>query len=348
MLLWVLCLREFLQRGHAVWPYFCGISVAMATTHVSRTVAFVSEAPILRDHQESARRSVILLASKGFGSSNASGKKQSTRKRSTTVSQPKRTLRDALDEKPSSSETKRKGVTFNKSQQEKLLAELAAQAGQGCVGRAVQQARSLLGDNSEIDPFWELIPSLLQSKFPTVEDSEFSRIAKFVRHAINPDAFPVGFEEPDVDRNDPNRPLHEIHAYMPGLGPVTPFIERPSEQLEFCRELQDSYDTIKAEYHALMEDMKGSKNRFQSVTSMNYDSGWQTCVLFYNGHRIADFPYHLCPVTTRILENVPLAGRIAGFNRQQPQTGIPLHTDGNNMVSIGPCRWSTSHLSLVC
>jgi beta-hydroxylase len=64
---------------------------------------------------------------------------------------------------------------------------------------------------------------------------------------------------------------------------------------------------------------------------MNYDAGWKTLVLFYNGHRIKDFPYHLCPVTTQIMESVPLAGRIAGFNRQQPQSGIPLHSDGNNM-----------------
>ena len=64
---------------------------------------------------------------------------------------------------------------------------------------------------------------------------------------------------------------------------------------------------------------------------MNYDSGWRTMVLFYNGHRIDGFPYHLCPVTTKILESVPLAGRIAGFNRQRPNSGIPLHSDGNNM-----------------
>ena len=63
---------------------------------------------------------------------------------------------------------------------------------------------------------------------------------------------------------------------------------------------------------------------------MNYDSGWETLVLFYNGHRIPKFPYHLCPVTTSILESVSLAGRIAGFNRQQPNSGIPNHTDGNN------------------
>ena len=64
---------------------------------------------------------------------------------------------------------------------------------------------------------------------------------------------------------------------------------------------------------------------------MNYDSGWRTMVLFHNGHRIDGFPYHLCPVTTKILETVPLAGRIAGFNRQCPKLGIPLRSDGNNM-----------------
>ena len=39
----------------------------------------------------------------------------------------------------------------------------------------------------------------------------------------------------------------------------------------------------------------------------------------------------MCPTTTKLLETVPLAGRIAGFNRQQPKSGIPLHSDGNNM-----------------
>ena len=49
--------------------------------------------------------------------------------------------------------------------------------------------------------------------------------------------------------------------------------------------------------------------------------------------------YSLCPVTTEILESVPLAGRIAGFNRQHPQSGIPLHSDGNNM-------WLTTQLGV--
>jgi aspartyl/asparaginyl beta-hydroxylase (cupin superfamily) len=118
---------------------------------------------------------------------------------------------------------------------------------------------------------------------------------------------------------------------MPGLGPTTPF--RDPNELKLCQLLSENYETIRQEYDALVEDMESGsgKDRFQSVTSMNYEGGWRTLVLFYNGHRIPKFPYHLCPTTTKIMETVPLAGRIAGFNRQQPQTGIPLHTDGNNM-----------------
>jgi hypothetical protein len=36
------------------------------------------------------------------------------------------------------------------------------------------------------------------------------------------------------------------------------------------------------------------------------------------GHRIDDFPYERCPVTLSILDTIPIAGRIAGFNRQAP------------------------------
>lgn len=118
---------------------------------------------------------------------------------------------------------------------------------------------------------------------------------------------------------------------MPGLGDTSPFLD--PHQLDLCKQLSENYDTIVKEYEALLEERydKKGKDRFQSVTSMNYESGWKTMVLFYNGHRIKDFPYNLCPVTTKIMESVPLAGRIAGFNRQQPQSGIPLHSDGNNM-----------------
>jgi len=132
--------------------------------------------------------------------------------------------------------------------------------------------------------------------------------------------------------------MDELHAYMPGLPDTQPFHD--PAQLELCQLLSENYEVIKDEYHALLRDMEETgKDRFQSVTSMNYESGWKTVVLFYNGHRIEGFPYHLCPTTTRILETVPIAGRIAGFNRQKPQTGIPLHSDGNNM-------WLTCQMGL--
>lgn len=105
---------------------------------------------------------------------------------------------------------------------------------------------------------------------------------------------------------------------MPGLGGTEPFLD--PDQLELCRQLSENYDVITEEYEALLQerfDRKG-KDRFQSVTSMvrvflhgdggisysffimkksfthdvsahapmkNYDSGWKTMVLFYNGHR---------------------------------------------------------------
>jgi beta-hydroxylase len=116
---------------------------------------------------------------------------------------------------------------------------------------------------------------------------------------------------------------------MPGLDETKPFHD--PNQLELCQRLSENIDIIEKEYQALLDEKTKGKDRFQSVTSMNYDSGWKTLVLFYNGHRIDGFPYHLCPVTTEIMESVPLAGRIAGFNRQQPKSGIPLHSDGNNM-----------------
>jgi len=179
---------------------------------------------------------------------------------------------------------------------------------------------------TDADPFWELVPSLIASKFPNVQNNELERVAGFVRHTLD-SSLPL--EESIIQ--DPWRPHEEIHAYMPGLGETKPFHD--PAQLELCQKLSDHIDVIEKEYEALVEDMNGNgkKDRFQSVTSMNYDSGWKTLVLFYNGHRIKDFPYHLCPTTTRIMESVPLAGRIAGFNRQQPLSGIPLHSDGNNM-----------------
>jgi aspartyl/asparaginyl beta-hydroxylase (cupin superfamily) len=232
-------------------------------------------------------------------------------------------LKDTFDDKPSVEKKASSNRPFVKSEQDALIETLAAASSKTCIGQAV--AASPLTGTLDADPFWELMPSLISSRFSHVRDEQLGRVAGFVRHTLDPN-LPLD----DEIIYDPHRPEDEIHAYMPGLGPTEPF--RDPNQLELCKLMSDNYETIKAEYDALLQDIEnGGKDRFQSVTSMNYESGWKTLVLFYNGHRIPDFPYHLCPTTTRILETVPLAGRIAGFNRQQPRSGIPLHTDGNNM-----------------
>jgi len=196
----------------------------------------------------------------------------------------------------------------------------------------------------DADPFYEFLPSLIGSRFPNAKAEELERVAGFVRYAVAGEEGQRDLLE-EVIVNDPWRPHEEIHAYMPSLGPTSPF-HQPTP-LPLCSPPPANLSTITSEYEALLEhhrnlppsDLLKTPNKFQSVTSMNYDSGWKTLVLFYNGHRIDGFPYHLCPVTTEIMESVPLAGRIAGFNRQEPQSGIPLHSDGNNM-------WLTCQMGL--
>jgi len=266
------------------------------------------------------------LFAKGFGGGGSSGggfgaSKPGKKKKKQQGSRLVDTLNDK--DKDSSARKKKKGTTFNKNEQDQMLEELAASASRTAIGQAV--ASSPMAGSPDADPFWELMPSLISSRFPNAREDQLQRIAGFVRHTLDPN-LPL---EDDIVSN-PHRPHQEIHAYMPGLGEAKPFHD--PDQLELCKLMSENYETIKKEYHALLNDMETSGNdRFQSVTSMNYEAGWKTVVLFYNGHRIPDFPYHLCPVTTKILETVPIAGRIAGFNRQKPLTGIPLHSDGNNM-----------------
>lgn len=257
----------------------------------------------------------VLSASKGFGAA-------PERKEPKKGKQSSRLI-DSLEDKESTKVKSTKKPLVN-SETEDLLASLASASSRTCLGKAV--ASSPLSGTPDADPFWELMPSLISSRFPKIADQELERVAGFVRHALDPN---LPLEDSIIQ--DPYRPHEEIHAYMPGLGPTQPF--RDPNELKLCKLLSENYETIRQEYDALVEDMESGngKDRFQSVTSMNYEGGWRTLVLFYNGHRIPKFPYHLCPTTTRIMETVPLAGRIAGFNRQQPKTGIPLHTDGNNM-----------------
>jgi aspartyl/asparaginyl beta-hydroxylase (cupin superfamily) len=261
---------------------------------------------------------VALQAAQGFGAS----PKKSAKNNSKAQTKKKKAANSAQ----TNANVKVKGTTYNKAEQEQAIQQLAQSDIGQVLGRAVQSAPP------SDDPFWDMIPMLVASKFgdqasaSSSADLNMDRIAGFLRHTLDP-SLPL---EDDIIA-DPWRPHEEMHAYMPGLGPRQPFLD--PAQLGLCQLMQDNYDIISEEYKALLEDMNSAegKDRFQSVTSMNYDAGWKTLVLFYNGHRIPDFPYHLCPMTTKILETVPLAGRIAGFNRQQPQSGIPLHSDGNNM-----------------
>ena len=254
----------------------------------------------------------------GFGSSATTKKKASRGKsgRSDLIS----VLNDDDSKKKESKSFSR---TYVKSEQEEMLNELAAKSSTTAIGKAV--AKSPDYNSPEMDPFWQMLPSLISTKFPTASDKDLERVAGMVEFSIGARKI-----EDDLIEN-PWRPHTELHAYMPGLGEAQPFLD--PDQLDLCKQLAENYDVISSEYEALLKerfDRKGN-DRFQSVTSMNYEAGWKTMVLFYNGHRIKDFPYHLCPVTTKIMESVPIAGRIAGFNRQQPQSGIPLHSDGNNM-----------------
>jgi hypothetical protein len=170
--------------------------------------------------------------------------------------------------------------------------------------------------DDEQDPFWQLIEPLILSEFPA---QEVQRVLGFIQHATGR----RGLTEDIIA--DKWRPHEDIHAFMEGI-PATPF--RDTSAFPFVTELERRYDEIKAEFEALLEH---DRDRFQSVTSMNYESGWKTLVLYFNGHRIDGFPYDRCPVTSSILDTIPVAGRIAGFNRQAPNSGIPLHSDGNNM-----------------
>jgi aspartyl/asparaginyl beta-hydroxylase (cupin superfamily) len=269
-----------------------------------------------------------LDATKGFGSGGGDSSSVSGKKKKSKTNR----LLDSLQDKPKPTATNTKSVAkpYVKKEQDQLLEQLAQRAAQTPIGRAVQEFAPIQ------DPFWELMPSLIASKFPALQQRDLERIAGFVRHSLATATAAVGPIRPEDWIDDPYRPYDELHAYMPNLGPTKPFHDPATMPL--CKLMEDNYDTICKEYQALLDN--GMQDKFQSVTSLNYESGWKTLVLFYNSHRIPDFPYHLCPVTTKILETVPLAGRIAGFNRQQPGTGIPLHTDGNNM-------WLTCQMGIV-
>ena len=127
------------------------------------------------------------------------------------------------------------------------------------------------------DPFWQLVPHILNSEF---DPREIERVHGTIRFAEGDQ----GLTQDIID--DPMRPHEDIHAFMEGI-PAAQF--RDPALFPFCQELEDNYEAIKAEFKVLQEH---ENEKFQSVTSMNYDSGWKTLVLFFNGHKINGFPYH--------------------------------------------------------
>ena len=360
-----------------------GMLVSVGTIIPLTSNAFTPTAPILSTYQPI--NSDPLFAKKkskgggggfggGFGSSSAPTKKKAPRGKSgrgDLIS----TLNDDDSKKKQKKSTSQ---TYVKSDQEQLLNDLAAKSADSVIGRAV--AKSPEYNSPDMDPFWQLLPSLISTKFPSASDDDLKRVAGMVEFSLGM----RGLLEDDVI-SDPWRPHEELHAYMPGLGKTEPFLDPNS--LDLCQHLSENYDVITKEYEALLEerfDRKG-KDRFQSVTSMNCEflhvfakdgvdlrsilrsmfhdlhnlhsvyicnlsdeSGWKTMVLFYNGHRLKDFPYHLCPVTTRIMESVPLAGRIAGFNRQQPGSGIPLHRYQLQLLYTRQSHAFNFHLTKSC
>jgi hypothetical protein len=238
--------------------------------------AFISRPIIVRN--KAVDRIAPFAAAKGFGAaSTGDSKKKGNKKR---VSKKGNRLVDSLtDDRKMPVIGKPAQKPYVKSEQDAMIEQLAAQSSKTSIGRSVAEAQRVLGE-TEIDPFWELMPSLIQSRFPVMKDNQLERVAGMVKHALlSPD------NQSLLDQNiidDPWRPHNEIHAYMPNLGETKPFWD--TNELTICKQLNENYETICDEYKALLEDRK---DRFQSVTSMNYDSGWKTLVLFYNGHRVS-------------------------------------------------------------
>ena len=252
-------------------------SVVVVINYDYGAEAFISQPIIVRN--KAVDRIAPFAATKGFGAASTSdSKKKGNKKR---VSKKGNRLTDSLadDKRKMPVIGKPAQEPYVKSEQDAMIEQFAAQSSKTSIGRSVAEAQRELGE-TEIDPFWELMPSLIQSRFPVIKDNQLERVAGMVKHALlSPD------NQSLLDQNiidDPWRPHNEIHAYMPNLRDTKPFWD--TNELTICKELNENYETICDEYKALLEDRK---DRFQSVTSMNYDSGWKTLVLFYNGHRVS-------------------------------------------------------------
>ena len=255
----------------------CGVNAFVP----SSTTTLLPVRPILSnscDYGNSilyAKKKTQRSSSSGGGGFGASSPSKQTKKKKSNSSSGRGNLISALNDDDTNKKKKENKQTFVKSDQEKLLNELAIKSESTIIGQAVSKCPEYNTPN--MDPFWQLLPSLISTKFPTARDDELSRVANMIE-------FSLGVRGPEENVIvDKWRPHTELHAYMSGLGDTTPFLD--TDQLELCSLLSENYDVITEEYEALLEerfDRKGN-DRFQSVTSMNCKLlFFSICMLFYD------------------------------------------------------------------
>jgi len=244
--------------------------VALAVANTSYVQAFTSvvspstsRITLQQSHPSHINTSILYAKKKtkprssgggGFGTLSSSPSKKKNKSSG-------RDLISTLNDEDTPKQKKENKQTYVKSDQEQLLKELASKSEATVIGKAVSKCPEY--NTPDMDTFWQMLPSLISTKFPSASDNELQRVADMVE-------FSLGVRGPEeAVIVDPYRPHTELHAYMPGLGETTPFLD--TNQLDLCQQLSDNYDVICTEYEALLEerfDRKGN-DRFQSVTSMN-------------------------------------------------------------------------------
>ena len=239
------------------------VAIAVVVANISHVQAFTSVvSPSTSTHPSHSSRLYAKKKTKprssgggGFGTSSSSSSPSKKKNKSS------RDLISTLNDDNTPKQKNENKQTYVKSDQEQLLKELASKSEATVIGKAVSKCPEY--NTPDMDTFWQMLPSLISTKFPSASDSELQRVADMVE-------FSLGVRGPEeAVILDPYRPHTELHAYMPGLGETTPFLD--TNLLDLCQQLSDNYDVICKEYEALLEerfDRKG-KDRFQSVTSMN-------------------------------------------------------------------------------
>ena len=302
------------------------------------TVAGFNAAPCLK----SRRRRGTFLCGGGFGSAGSVSRKSKKNKKKKTKSAAaeevaevrKPALQTPVVQTPAKSALQTAGVSL-RTQLDSALNEIAS---------SPSVYHPVGADEVE---FCSMLPVLLKTR--GFSERSLARVGDAMRmnmllNAVKSDECKKSLLPSDFD---PRRPIKDVHAFMPGLRSPSPFLDPSS--IELVAKLESNVAAITDEYEALKkyledrerEGKEGGPVEYKSLTKMNYSSGWSSMCLFSNGLPIKGFPFDLCPTLASILSTVPIAGRICGFNRQLPRSGIPEHSDGNNM-------WLTLQLPIYC